>query len=71
MGRFTGLTARQRYEKEYRECRVFNTYTRPQDWEFMAELGDLARFNAFTSWALIKDEREAKMANEDTFEYGY
>jgi hypothetical protein len=54
--RFVGLSARQRYEREYRECRRFNTYKREKDMEFMKSLGDPARLNAFISWCAA-DER--------------
>jgi len=53
--RFQNLNTRQRYELEYRECRIFNSYLDSQ-WDYE---GDTARLNAYRSWqmrfALIKD----------------
>ena len=46
--RFEGLTARQRYEKEYRENRIFNSYLN-SNFDFG---GDAARLNAYHSWQM-------------------
>lgn len=46
--RFKRLTPRQRYEQEYRECRMFTTYL-DSKWDFE---GDSARLNAYRSWQM-------------------
>ena len=46
--RFEGLTARQRYEKEYRENRIFNSHLN-SNFDFG---GDAARLNAYRSWQM-------------------
>ena len=46
--RFAYLTPRQRYHREYHECRMFNSYLNT---DFSFE-GDIARQNAYRSWCL-------------------
>jgi len=61
--RFRGLNARQRYKREYRECRMYNTYKRPEDLAFMKSLGDVARLNAFLSWCMRPERTEDESTN--------
>lgn len=54
--RWKGLNARQRYDREYRECRIFNTYKTNRCLREIWRLGDQARVNGFLSWCQRPDE---------------
>jgi len=63
MNRFSGLSTRERYLREYRENRMFNSYLHT-DYDFG---GDTARKNGYRSW-VMRHSRMVGWKNQLRFE---